>query len=143
MVIEGTMTTGAVVAASMLGSRMIAPMANLCGVLAAGSRSRRRRWGWTASCSFHRNAVRRRPGASGDFHGHYLFENAHFRYHSDDQRVPLRISPPGGHARRGAWQSSGVTVPGNQPCCRPWRAVWRLSGRCPARQPESGADRYG
>ena len=34
MVIEGTMTTGAVVAASMLGSRMIAPMANLCGVLA-------------------------------------------------------------------------------------------------------------
>jgi ATP-binding cassette subfamily C protein LapB len=29
---EGTLTTGSVVAASMLGSRMIAPMANLCGV---------------------------------------------------------------------------------------------------------------
>ncbi|HCQ11298.1 MAG TPA: multidrug transporter subunit MdtC [Leclercia adecarboxylata] len=33
MVIEGEMTTGAVVAASMLASRMIAPMATLCGVL--------------------------------------------------------------------------------------------------------------
>jgi ATP-binding cassette subfamily C protein LapB len=34
MVIEGTLTTGSVVAASMLASRMIAPMATLCGVLA-------------------------------------------------------------------------------------------------------------
>ena len=34
MVIDGTLTTGSVVAASMLASRMIAPMATLCGVLA-------------------------------------------------------------------------------------------------------------
>lgn len=34
LVIEGTLTTGSVVAASMLASRMIAPMGNLCGVLA-------------------------------------------------------------------------------------------------------------
>ena len=37
MVIDGTLTTGSVVAASMLASRMIAPMATLCGV-PAGSR---------------------------------------------------------------------------------------------------------
>lgn len=24
-------------------------------------------------------------------HGHYLFENAQFRYHNDDQRIPLRL----------------------------------------------------
>lgn len=93
MVIEGTMTTGAVVAASMLGSRMIAPMANLCGVLA--------RWQQVKAAKMGLDSIMQLPTETQYdedrvhqeiFHGHYLFENAHFRYHSDDQRVPLRIS---------------------------------------------------
>ncbi|MBJ9296627.1 type I secretion system permease/ATPase [Citrobacter werkmanii] len=93
MVIEGTMTTGAVVAASMLGSRMIAPMANLCGVLA--------RWQQVKAAKMGLDSIMQLPTETQYdedrvhqeiLHGHYLFENAHFRYHSDDQRVPLRIS---------------------------------------------------
>ncbi|MDU5688799.1 MAG: ATP-binding cassette domain-containing protein [Citrobacter freundii] len=93
MVIEGTMTTGAVVAASMLGSRMIAPMANLCGVLA--------RWQQVKAAKMGLDSIMQLPTETQYdedrvhqeiFHGHYLFENAHFRYHSDDQRVPLRIT---------------------------------------------------
>lgn len=93
MVIEGTMTTGAVVAASMLGSRMIAPMANLCGVLA--------RWQQVKAAKMGLDSIMQLPTETQYdedrvhqeiFHGHYQFENAHFRYHSDDQRVPLRIS---------------------------------------------------
>jgi ATP-binding cassette subfamily C protein LapB len=93
MVIEGTMTTGAVVAASMLGSRMIAPMANLCGVLA--------RWQQVKAAKIGLDSIMQLPTETQYdedrvhqeiLHGHYLFENAHFRYHSDDQRVPLRIS---------------------------------------------------
>ncbi len=87
------MTTGAVVAASMLGSRMIAPMANLCGVLA--------RWQQVKAAKMGLDSIMQLPTETQYdedrvhqeiFHGHYLFENAHFRYHSDDQRVPLRIS---------------------------------------------------
>ncbi|MCK2152206.1 type I secretion system permease/ATPase [Citrobacter braakii] len=79
--------------APMLGSRMIAPMANLCGVLA--------RWQQVKAAKMGLDSIMQLPTETQYdedrvhqeiFHGHYLFENAHFRYHSDDQRVPLRIS---------------------------------------------------
>lgn len=93
MVIDGTLTTGAVVAASMLGSRMIAPMANLCGVLA--------RWQQVKAAKTGLDSIMQLPSETGGdenrvhqeiFHGHYVFENAQFRYHHEDQRIPLRIS---------------------------------------------------
>lgn len=92
MVIEGSMTTGAVVAASMLGSRMIAPMANLCGVLA--------RWQQVKAAKMGLDNIMQLPTETQHddslihrdiLHGHYLFENAQFRYHNDDQRIPLRL----------------------------------------------------
>ena len=70
-----------------------APMANLCGVLA--------RWQQVKAAKMGLDSIMQLPTETQYdedrvhqeiFHGHYLFENAHFRYHSDDQRVPLRIS---------------------------------------------------
>ena len=93
LVIDGTMTTGAVVAASMLASRMIAPMANLCGVLA--------RWQQVKAAKVGLDSIMQLPTETQRddslvhqeiFHGHYQFENAQFRYHNDDQSIPLRVN---------------------------------------------------
>lgn len=132
MVIEGSMTTGAVVAASMLGSRMIAPMANLCGVLA--------RWQQVKAAKMGLDNIMQLPTETQHddslihrdiLHGHYLFENAQFRYHNDDQRIPLRLVRleimPGERiailGRNGAGKST---------LYRRWRAAGDDSGRCPA-----------
>ena len=92
MVIEGEMTTGAVVAASMLASRMIAPMANLCGVLARWQQVKAAKSGLDSIMQLPTETQRDDSVVHRDiFHGHYLFENAQFRYHNDDQNVPLKI----------------------------------------------------
>lgn len=92
-VIEGEMTTGAVVAASMLASRMIAPMANLCGVLARWQQVKAAKSGLDSIMQLPTETQRDDSVVHRDiFHGHYLFENAQFRYHNDDQNVPLKIS---------------------------------------------------
>ncbi len=128
MVIEGSMTTGAVVAASMLGSRMIAPMANLCGVLA--------RWQQVKAAKMGLDNIMQLPTETQHddslihrdiLHGHYLFENAQFRYHNDDQRIPLRlvrleIMPASGLRY---W---GVTARVNPHFYRRWRAARDDSG---------------
>ncbi|MFB0713570.1 type I secretion system permease/ATPase [Buttiauxella noackiae] len=93
LVIEGDMTTGAMVAASMLASRMIAPMANLCGVLARWQQVKAAKQGLDSIMQLPVETQRDESLVHQDiFHGHYLFENAQFRYHSDDQRIPLRIT---------------------------------------------------
>ncbi|WP_421356235.1 type I secretion system permease/ATPase [Pseudocitrobacter faecalis] len=92
-VIEGEMTTGAVVAASMLASRMIAPMATLCGVLARWQQVKAAKSGLDSIMQLPTETQRDDSVVHRDiFHGHYLFENAQFRYHNDDQNVPLKIS---------------------------------------------------
>lgn len=93
LVIEGDMTTGAMVAASMLASRMIAPMANLCGVLARWQQVKAAKQGLDSIMQLPVETQRDESLVHQDiFHGHYLFENAQFRYHSEDQRIPLRIT---------------------------------------------------
>ena len=93
LVIEGDMTTGAMVAASMLASRMIAPMANLCGVLARWQQVKAAKQGLDSIMQLPVETQRDESLVHQDiFHGHYLFENAQIRYHSDDQRIPLRIT---------------------------------------------------
>ncbi|EOD1045134.1 TPA: type I secretion system permease/ATPase [Citrobacter farmeri] len=93
LVIEGTLTTGSVVAASMLGSRMIAPMGNLCGVLARWQQVKAAKKGLDSIMELPTETQRDETLVHQEiFHGHYLFENAQFRYHSEDQRVPLRIN---------------------------------------------------
>ncbi|TDN58410.1 type I secretion system permease/ATPase [Scandinavium goeteborgense] len=93
LVIEGTLTTGSVVAASMLASRMIAPMAGLCGVLARWQQVKAAKTGLDSIMQLPTETQRDETLVHQEiFHGHYVFENAHFRYHHEDQRVPLRIS---------------------------------------------------
>lgn len=88
LVIEGDMTTGAMVA-----SRMIAPMANLCGVLARWQQVKAAKQGLDSIMQLPVETQRDESLVHQEiFHGHYLFENAQFRYHSDDQRIPLRIT---------------------------------------------------
>jgi len=93
MVIEGEMTTGAVVAASMLASRMIAPMATLCGVLARWQQVKAAKEGLDSIMQLPTENQREETPIRQDvLRGHYLFDQAQFRYGGEDQRVALRIN---------------------------------------------------
>lgn len=93
MVIEGQLTTGSVVAASMLASRMIAPMANLCGVLTRWQQVKIAKAGLDNIMQLPTETQRTDSVVHQEiFHGNYLLENAQFRYHSEDQRIPLKIA---------------------------------------------------
>ncbi|MCL2894274.1 type I secretion system permease/ATPase [Brenneria tiliae] len=93
LVIAGEMTTGAVVAASLLSSRMIAPMTTLCGVLA--------RWQQVKAAKQGLDGVMQLPVENGldeskvncdVLYGHYQFQRAAFRYHSEDGVIALKIA---------------------------------------------------
>lgn len=93
MVIGGDMTTGAIVAASQLSSRMIAPMAALCGVLA--------RWQQAKAAKGGIDSIMQLPVENGGdsqrlhrdvLHGNYQFADTAFRYRPDSPTVPLRVA---------------------------------------------------
>ncbi|MFC3396788.1 type I secretion system permease/ATPase [Brenneria rubrifaciens] len=93
LVIEGGMTTGAIVAASLLSSRMIAPMTTLCSVLA--------RWQQVKAAKEGLDNVMQLPVENGHdeskvhcdvLYGHYQFLNAAFRYHIEDSVIALKIA---------------------------------------------------
>lgn len=92
MVINGDITTGAIVAASLLSSRMIAPMGTLCGVLA--------RWQQVKAAKTSLDALMALPVENSKdetrihapvLFGHYQFSEAMFRYYSDSTTIALRI----------------------------------------------------
>ncbi|WP_292968534.1 type I secretion system permease/ATPase [Pantoea sp. UBA4549] len=92
MVINGDITTGAIVAASLLSSRMIAPMATLCGVLA--------RWQQVRAAKTSLDGLMNLPVENSSdetrihcpvLFGHYQFTDAMFRYYSDSLTLALRI----------------------------------------------------
>jgi ATP-binding cassette subfamily C protein LapB len=92
MVINGDITTGAIVAASQLSSRMIAPMAALCGVLA--------RWQQAKAAKSGIDSIMQLPVENGEdsqrlhrdvLHGNYQFTDTAFRYRPDSPTVPLRV----------------------------------------------------
>lgn len=92
MVINGDITTGAIVAASLLSSRMIAPMATLCGVLA--------RWQQVKAAKGSLDALMNLPVENSKdetrihcpvLFGHYQFTDAMFRYYTDSLTIALRI----------------------------------------------------
>lgn len=92
MVINGDITTGAIVAASLLSSRMIAPMGTLCGVLA--------RWQQVKAAKTSLDALMALPVENSKdetrihcpvLFGHYQFSEAMFRYYSDSATIALRI----------------------------------------------------
>lgn len=93
MVIEGSLTTGSVVAASMLASRMIAPMATLCGVLARWQQVKATKEGLDSIMQLPTENLREDTPIRQDvLRGHYLFDQAQFRYHPEDPRMALRIN---------------------------------------------------
>ncbi len=92
MVINGDITTGSIVAASLLSSRMIAPMATLCGVLA--------RWQQVKAAKDSLDALMNLPVENSKdetrvhcpvLFGNYQFTDAMFRYYSDSLTIALRI----------------------------------------------------
>ena len=92
MVINGDITTGAIVAASLLSSRMIAPMATLCGVLA--------RWQQVKAAKISLDALMNLPVENSKdetrihcpvLFGHYQFTDAMFRYNADSLTIALKI----------------------------------------------------
>lgn len=92
MVINGDITTGAIVAASLLSSRMIAPMATLCGVLA--------RWQQVKAAKVSLDALMNLPVENSKdetrihcpvLFGNYQFTDALFRYNADSLTIALKI----------------------------------------------------
>ncbi|UQQ29902.1 ATP-binding cassette domain-containing protein [Enterobacter bugandensis] len=94
MVIDGTLTTGSVVAASMLASRMIAPMATLCGVLARWQQVKAAKEGLDSIMQLPtENQREETPIPQGRAARTLsLFEQAQFRYQPEDPRMALRIN---------------------------------------------------
>jgi len=93
MVMDGDITTGALVAASMLSTRAISPLASLCGVLA--------RWQQTKAAKSSLDRLMDLPVENSKDEtrvhcatllGDYQFKNAGFRYYSDSQTLALRIN---------------------------------------------------
>ena len=93
LVINGDITTGAMVAASMLSTRMVAPMTALCGVLA--------RWQQVKTAKASLDTLMALPVEGGQdeprvhravLHGNYEFRQAEFRYGLNDAAIPLRIN---------------------------------------------------
>lgn len=92
-VIEGNMTTGAMVAASLLSSRMISPITALCGVLA--------RWQQVKAAKLSLDELMKLPVENGAedkkvrravLYGHYQFNDAVFQYRADSGQPPLHIA---------------------------------------------------
>ena len=93
MVIEGNLTTGSVVAASMLASRMVAPMATLCGVLARWQQVKAAKEGLDSIMQLPTENQREETPIRQDvLRGHYLFDQAQFTYGGEEQRIALRIN---------------------------------------------------
>lgn len=93
MVINGDVTTGAIIAASQLASRMIAPMSALCGVLA--------RWQQAKAAKEGIDSIMQLPVENAEdaqrlhrdvLHGHYQFTDTSFRYQPDSPTIPLRVA---------------------------------------------------
>ncbi|MEF3100070.1 ATP-binding cassette subfamily C protein LapB [Raoultella ornithinolytica] len=93
LVINGDITTGAMVAASMLSTRMVAPMTALCGVLA--------RWQQVKTAKASLDNLMALPVEGGQdeprihravLHGNFEFRQAEFRYGANDGVIPLRIN---------------------------------------------------
>lgn len=93
LVMAGDMTTGALVAASILSSRMLAPMGQLTAILT--------RWQQARVAMQSLDSIMQLPvdTANGSqtihraaLNGHYQLQDAAFRYHRDDQAPVLHIN---------------------------------------------------
>lgn len=93
LIINGDVTTGAIVAASQLSSRMISPMTALCGVLARWQQAKAAKEGLDSIMKLPTdNDPDEQRVACAVLQGNYQFVNAGFRYREDSPQMPLRIA---------------------------------------------------
>lgn len=93
MVIDGDMTTGAIIAASQLSSRMVAPMTALCGVLARWQQAKAAKNGIDNIMQLPvENSYDAQSLHQDVLHGHFTFTDTAFRYQPDAPAIPLRIA---------------------------------------------------
>lgn len=93
LVIDGAITTGAIVAASQLSSRMISPMTALCGVLARWQQAKAAKGGLDNIMQLPTdNDPDEQRVSCPVLQGNYQFVSAAFRYQSDSPQVPLRVA---------------------------------------------------
>ena len=93
MVIDGDITTGAIIAASQLSSRMVAPMTALCGVLARWQQAKAAKAGIDSIMQLPvENSFDAQSLHQDVLHGHYAFKDTMFRYQPDSPTVPLRVA---------------------------------------------------
>ncbi|AMR39266.1 ATP-binding protein [Pluralibacter gergoviae] len=93
MVIDGDITTGAIIAASQLSSRMVAPMTALCGVLARWQQAKAAKAGIDSIMQLPvENSFDAQSLHQDVLHGHFTFTDAAFRYQPDSPTVPLRVA---------------------------------------------------
>ena len=92
-VMDGEMTTGALVACSILSSRMLGPIAQITGVLGRWQQAKVAKQGLdelmkkTVDQPDHTRLIQR-PSLSG----HYLLNNVLFKYGEDDQKPTLMVN---------------------------------------------------
>lgn len=93
LVISGDITTGAMVAASLLSSRMIAPMTALCGVLARWQQVKAAKAGLDNLMQLPvENSREETKVHTPVLHGEYSFTQATFRYAEQQGPAPLTIN---------------------------------------------------
>ena len=93
MVIDGDITTGAIIAASQLSSRMVAPMTALCGVLARWQQAKAAKAGIDSIMQLPvENSFDAQSLHQDVLHGHFTFTDTAFRYQPDSPAVPLKVA---------------------------------------------------
>jgi ATP-binding cassette subfamily C protein LapB len=124
MVIEGSLTTGSVVAASMLASRMIAPMATLCGVLARWQQVKAAKEGLDSIMQLPTENLREDTPFARMYCAGTIYSIR--RSFAITRKIRAwRCASTGWRSNPGrASRSSGAMARANRRCYRRWRAVW-------------------
>lgn len=123
MVIAGDLTTGSLVAASMLSSRMMAPLAQLTHVLTRWQQAKVALQGLD---KLMQSAVDHPEGEARvhlpAIRGEYRLRQANFRYSEESPRCSTLANWI--FSRANALQCSAATARASPPCCRRWAGPW-------------------
>ncbi|MBS7838659.1 type I secretion system permease/ATPase [Wohlfahrtiimonas chitiniclastica] len=92
MVMEGELSTGSLIAASILGGRMIAPMAGITQILSRWQQAKVALNGINQLMELPvDHPVGQKKVHKSALQGHYQIKNAHFAYHAEQQNASLTI----------------------------------------------------
>ncbi len=92
MVMDGELSTGSLIAASILGGRMIAPMAGITQILSRWQQAKVALNGINQLMELPvDHPVGQKKVHKSALQGHYQIKNAHFTYHAEQQNASLTI----------------------------------------------------